>query len=67
MGTKQVSIGEFLTDAQIKRASELKVAKEICEEIIRPNLACINAKLGQENDPMYLSYMVEYVLSLVKR
>jgi hypothetical protein len=67
MNMKKVAIGDFLTEAQIKRACELKKAKDICDEIIRPNIALINAKLGQENDPMYLSYMVEYVVSLLNQ
>lgn len=61
--TKFVSITEFLTPAQIKEVMHLKTAKPICDSVIRPNIAEINRKLGQENDPMYLAYMVEYVLS----
>lgn len=66
---KTVSLDQFLTEAQIERcitifqndhASDL--AKIICEKVIRPNIEAINQKLGQENDPMYLAYMVEYVL-----
>lgn len=64
---KKIAIQNFLTDAQIKRACELKAAKEINKEIIGPNIALINAKLGQENDPMYISYMIEYAVSLMNK
>ncbi len=60
---KSVTISQFLNDSQIKKALNLKKAKDICTHIIKPNIKEINEKLGQENDPMYLSYMVEYVLN----
>ncbi len=38
------------------------------ETIIEPNMAEINAKLGQENDARYLAYLVTYVVGgLYKR
>ena len=62
---KTVTIGQFLSDDEIKRAFKYKEnAKEICEHIIKPNIDKINRKLGQENDPMYLAYMVQYALTL---
>ena len=64
---RKTTITDFLTDAQIKKACKLKDAKKICEEIIRPNMTTINAKLGQENDAMYLSYMVAYIVSLLNK
>ena len=65
--TKHVKLADFLTDKQIARAVELREAKKICEEIIRPNLDAINRKLGQENDPMYLAYATEYVITKVMK
>jgi len=65
--TNHVALTDFLTDKQIARAMELREAKKICEEIIRPNLAAINRKLGQENDPMYLAYAAEYIISKIAR
>jgi len=70
MTTKSIALPKFLTEAQIARASKLyethgmwdSVAK-IETEVIAPNLAAINRKLGQENDPRYLAYAVVYVLS----
>ena len=60
-----VMLKDFLTDDEIKQAQQLKKAKDICRVIIQPNIARINTQLGQENDEMYLAYMVEYVVSIV--
>lgn len=72
--TKQFSIQDFLTEAQINQAAKIykdtpsgRQATEICERVIKPNLAEINRKLGQENDPKYLAYVVEYVFSQTLR
>lgn len=62
---RKISIDQFLTEEQIKKAVDLKRAKDICKEIIEPNISEINKKIGQENDPMYIAYMVEYVVSLL--
>ncbi len=65
---RKVTIGEFLTEEQIKQAVAIFAAnpstpaRELCDRLIRPNLKEINRKLGQENDPMYLAYAVEYVI-----
>jgi hypothetical protein len=60
---RKITIDKFLNEEQIAKAIQLKKAKDICREIIEPNLLEINAKLGQENDAMYLSYATEYVVS----
>lgn len=60
-----ITIDQFLNEEQIKKAIQLKKAKEICEEIIKPNIETINTLLGQENDPMYLAYATEYILSQI--
>jgi hypothetical protein len=66
---KTVTINDFLTDAEINQAIRLYQTaqpgtfnKLLSEQIIVPNLERINQALGQENDPHYLAYMVEYVL-----
>jgi hypothetical protein len=59
---KQVAISDFLTDAEIEKAIKLKSQKAVREQIIEPNIERINQTLGQENDPAYLAYAVEYVL-----
>jgi len=63
---KRMAITDFLTEREIRKAQELKDARRICEEIIKPSIARINKSLGQKNDPMYLAYAVEYVISLIK-
>lgn len=70
---KTMSLPQFLTSAQIYEAENLfkiygdRAVKQIQTAVIEPNMAAINAKLGQENDPAYLAYAVVYVLSQVKQ
>jgi len=72
MKDRTISLPQFLTAAQIAEAVRLfetqtrgsnSVVEQILERVIEPNMAAINAKLGQENDPRYLAYAVVYVLS----
>lgn len=66
---KQITITQFLTDAEIEQAIALynklagtgTFAAAVDAEIIAPNMARINQALGQENDSRYLAYAVEYV------
>lgn len=60
---RKVAVTEFLSNAELRECRKLGTAKLICDKIIRPNIERINAKLRQENDPMYLAYMVVFVLS----
>jgi hypothetical protein len=68
---KRITIGDFLTDGEITRAMQLYKSDRanfhtvVLEQIIRPNMARINQALGQENDPDYLAYMVEWVFNNV--
>jgi len=70
---KSVAIQDFLTQGEIERAIDLyaKCAADdnsapfsiLCErEIIEPAIDRINKTLGQENDPKYLAYCVEYTM-----
>lgn len=67
---KQITIDQFLSDEEIDRAAQLfvqlegtgKFASTLDAEIITPNIERINQALGQENNPRYLAYAVEYVL-----
>jgi len=63
---RRVYITDFLTEREIKQAQELKTARRIHDEIIKPSINRINKDLGQKNDPMYLAYVVEYVIGLSK-
>jgi hypothetical protein len=67
----RTTLPAFLTEAQIERCVAIiqnteRPARRICDEVIAPNLAEINRKLGQENNAMYLAYAVEYVLTQIK-
>ena len=65
---KTISIGDMLTDEQIQRCGALYPSRErIRDEVILPNMAEINRRLGQENDPDYLSYAIVYVLGQGER
>ena len=67
-----IAITDFLTEAEIAQAIKLYdtfptgFARVCAQEIIVPVLPRINQALGQENDPRYLAYMVEYALSRVR-
>lgn len=66
---KSVTLTQFLTDAQIDQAVKLYEAHgmdavaKIQSQVIEPNMAAINEKLGQENDARYLAYAVVYACS----
>jgi hypothetical protein len=73
-GRKTVTLPDFLTGSEIAKASKLykecqyrrvPFAPECERQIILPVINRINAELGQENDPRFLAYAVEYVLSTV--
>lgn len=65
---KQLTLGDFLTDDQIAQALTIwrrsrAPARQIADDVIKPNMAEINRRIGQENDPMYLAYACEYVFN----
>lgn len=68
---KEFTITDLLTDQEIKRARQMyrrfkdtgRFAAEVSKQLIEPNMERINRRLGQENDPMFLAYAVEYILS----
>lgn len=55
----------FLTEEEIAKAIRLRNAASIKRYIIEPNIKRINETLGQENDPMYLAYAVEYAIDFI--
>lgn len=60
---KVMKLGDFLTDEQLHRCADLYPNREmIRDQIIKPNLAAINRKLGQENDADYLAYAIVYAI-----
>lgn len=67
-GRRRVALADFLTDAQINQAlaiwrKSITPAKRIADEVMAPNMNEINAKMGQENDPLFLAYMCEHVFN----
>lgn len=68
---RTITLDQMLTPAEIDRAFVLyetlagtgKFAATIDAEILTPNMERINAALGQKNDPRYLAYAVEFVIS----
>jgi hypothetical protein len=70
---KYATIRDILTDEETVRAygwykeMETGFAQRLCKEIIQPNLERINRKLGQQNEPMYLAYLIEYAFMMGKR
>lgn len=69
MTQKSITLPDILTAAQIAEAAQLYAAHgmdavaKIQAQVIEPNMAAINAKIGQENDPRYVACAVVYVLS----
>ena len=72
MTTRSITLPDFLTSAQIRecvkiakiaRREHKSIATAVADAVIRPNMQAINGKLGQQNDPMYLAFAVEYVLT----
>lgn len=75
---KHISLEDILTPSEIEQArmlysyfekrkdigSPLSMSfnEQLVSEIVQPNMARINAALGQENDPRYIGYAIEYCL-----
>lgn len=67
---RSVAITDFLTPEQISEAWKLfesaeahTFVKRCSEEFITPLLPEINKRLGQENNALYLSYVVQYIFN----
>lgn len=61
--TKQLCIGDVFSKEDIELAMKLKTANKIAEQITIPNIERYNRITEQENDPKYLAYLLEYVVS----
>jgi hypothetical protein len=68
---KTAKLGTILTKKELQQAQNIfleatsegeSAAARITAELIEPNLARINKAMGQENDPHYLGYAVEFAL-----
>lgn len=72
-----VRIGDIFTDAELRAATALYKKRDSlvggfaarCKaEIVTPEvLARINDKTGQQNDALYLAYMLEYAISTAQK
>jgi hypothetical protein len=71
---KEATINQFLTEEQIQQASDYvlmgdagNAVNAIETDIIRPNMAEIDRRLHQKNDPRYIAYAVYWVLSQLRK
>ena len=71
---RKITIGDYLTDDEIKLATEIynehgiKKFAHLCQEkIIEPNIDRINKAIGHECDPQFLAYCVEYALLQIEK
>jgi hypothetical protein len=62
-----LNVEEFHLAERMWKESEHDYANRIAKRIIEPNIARINAALGQENSPKYLAYVVEYIMEYSRR
>jgi len=62
MSNRTITLFDFLTEDEIQKAANLQDRLAVRDQIISPNMGRINKTLGQENDPNYLSYCVEYIM-----
>jgi len=59
LSQEQIAKCQEIWDEHKERYSTLGVTKKILEEVVAPNIEEINQKLGQENDPRFMSYVIE--------
>ena len=66
---KTIPVGAILTQKEMKEALKLydtaenhRFAERCAAEIIGPVIDRINKDSGQENDPRYLAYCIEYAI-----
>jgi len=58
-----IELEDFLTKEEISLAFSLENAAAIEEKITRPQIKRINETIGQENDPLYMAYLVEFLIA----
>jgi hypothetical protein len=70
-----VTMSELLSEAEIKALLNLynqnkgtgRFARLCKQQIIEPNIERINRATGQENDTMFLAYLLEHTLQAIER
>jgi hypothetical protein len=69
--TKTVAISDFFTAAELSKALDLyeeckregmRFNQRCADQIVKPVLDRINDTTGQQNDPSYLAYALEYAI-----
>ena len=61
---KRLPLGRIFPDIVLEKASRLKDKKHtLLLEIVKEHIQEINEKTGQENDPKYMAYALEYALN----
>ena len=69
---KSATITDVLTPMELVKARAIHrldkdhFHKRCRDEIIKPAMERINASLGQENNPDYLAYAIEFILTETK-
>ena len=62
---KRLPRGRIFPDIVLEKASRLKDKKHtLLLEIVKEHIHEINEKTGQENDPKYMAYALEYAFNL---
>lgn len=67
-----VRLSDFMTTRDIRAAVRLwntdraNFHRRVRDEIVCPAMAEINRKTGQENDPDFVAYSIEYVFTEAK-
>lgn len=60
---KEIRLGDIFSEEILEEALQYRHShKDLLEKIIKPNMEMINRKTGQENDPAYWAYALEYAL-----
>lgn len=63
---KEISALEVFTEAMFSEAKKCQGTTEIQTRVIEPNMEHINKVTGQENDPRYWAYAMEFTLNQIK-
>lgn len=59
---KEVNAAEIFTPRMIQDARKCANAIQIADKVIKPNIAWINKVTGQENNELYMAYMLQHVI-----
>ena len=63
---KQIPLSDIILDQEMLDACVQAVDHEELVKVVQDNLTAINQRTGQDNDPAYLAYLIEFVVKQVK-